>query len=325
MKKHKLTSTQNLHLASPRGSTPLEQVVSEFLRDKALFCGRAHLSHLRYSLRELAANVGRRPILGVTTTDVCQAVFQPRLHPWTQKQILDSIKGLFNWGCKQDYLSRSPASGLHVLVFRNTPTILTPDQLKTLLAAANDCECRLYLAISAFTGIRPAELARLSWQDITPATELFIPAQAAMCKRRARKIARVPALDAWLEPFYGSQGPVINIRSARRKLNAVARSLGILLKPHALRNSHYAYRLALEHDFVRVAAELGCSFQLSHKPLLQMASLTQAKEFFSLTPAAVGLRDWSEIVAARLKTSKAAHTVRNWRTVLSNQAASISR
>ena len=289
--------------ALPQTGPPVEQMVANFLTSKSGACRREYIRLLNRSLRPITSALGRLPARAVTSAEVRHIVFRPGNSLWMQKRILDSTKNLFNWGCQQNYLSHSPINGLGVCVLRNPPTILTPAELKTLLVGANDCECRLYLAISAFTGIRPAELAGLSWQNINPTTDIFISGQHVGPHRRLRKIAIIPALDAWLQPFYSCHGRVVDAKRVLPKLSRTAKSLGIRLESHKLRRSHIVHRLALAESFVQIAAELGCRFQIHQRHLINLATPAQAREFFSLTPAAVGIGNWSEIVFTHLRAA----------------------
>jgi integrase len=99
--------------------------------------------------------------------------------------------------------------------------IITPAQLKALLAGAKDVESILYLAISAFSGLRPAELERLSWDLIQLGEGIAIPPQIAK-HPVGRRVPILPVLEAWLRPFHGSQGWVIAPSLTPRKVQRLA-------------------------------------------------------------------------------------------------------
>jgi integrase len=187
---------------------------------------------------------------------------------------------------------------MRVQVLPPRPEILTPDQLKSLLSGTKDVELLVFIAISAFAGIRHAELERLPWHEIQPGTGIHIGPE--MTSVNGRVVLIHPTLDAWLGPFYGTEGQVIPSRRVLARLHNLSKQLKLAIPHRAFRQSYCAYYLALVADVAQVASEAGRTPYLLERFTVRV-SAEDAKKFFSLTPENVGLKDWPKLVAEHLK------------------------
>jgi integrase len=96
-----------------------------------------------------------------------------------------------------------------VKVVDEPPAILTVDALTALLDAA-DHEMLPMVAISAFAGVRTAELLRLTCAEINLVSG-FIEIKKSKSKTASRRlIAMQPNLRPWLSPCAGMTGPLWN-------------------------------------------------------------------------------------------------------------------
>ncbi len=108
--------------------------------------------------------------------------------------------------------------------------IFTPNEMAELLAAASD-EQLPFMAISAFAGVRHAEIQRLDWANVDQAASIIeIRADAAKTASR-RVIPILPNLAAWLKPHWKEAGPVCSFanmvdqfRGMTRKVNQARRA-----------------------------------------------------------------------------------------------------
>ena len=68
----------------------------------------------------------------------------------------------------QDWLDNNPVEKVEAWRIRGkTPKIFTPEEVRKILdSTPPKSEIRAYVAISAFTGIRNAEMQRLTWDKI---------------------------------------------------------------------------------------------------------------------------------------------------------------
>jgi hypothetical protein len=294
-------TTQSTHHSPPQSTVPLAQAVQKFLKEKEPFCGKNYLQMLVWVLSKVRATLGNLPIGKVTAAQISKVVHAPGLHPRAQKHRAIAIKTFFNWSRSQGYLpSRrpTPAHTVDVRIPKFVPKILSPAELKNLLAGTQDMEVLLSIVLSAFTGIRLGELERLRWNHIAPGKRIYLGPETGV--RFERSLPILPVLDAWILPFYGSQGTVISSMTVRHKLHRFARVLGVPWKHIGLRISFCAYRLAQTGNLAKVAIETeGPGFIL--RELVHRVTGPEAEEFFSLTPEAVGIKNWNAIVAKYLK------------------------
>ena len=99
--------------------------------------------------------------------------------------------------------------------------IFTPTALRQIRAAARP-EVVPGIAISAFAGLRSAELQRLDWADVNLA-ERHIEATAAKSKTASRRLEPITAnLPAWLTPYAQPSGPVTGFAKTGKQLDRLS-------------------------------------------------------------------------------------------------------
>ena len=151
-----------------------------------------------------------------------------------------------------------------VTVDMKAPKILTPDQAKTLLTIV-PAMCRPYLILGMYAGIRPEEIMRLDWSEISLETNTV----KVDGKTRRRRIVNLePKAAALLSGCPLRRGPVSPSLSTVKRFHKSARAaLGLARWPQdLLRHTAASYLLALHRDAGRVATMLGnsASILLSH-------------------------------------------------------------
>jgi integrase len=294
-----------LNLASPalpNSGATLTEVVLKFIKAKAPLGRLEYLRALQYVLQQRLSSLGHLPIGAVTHHQLRGVVFGRGLAPRTEQHHAAVVRMFFGWCRSEGYLplgQPSPAAGLRAQVLPFQPLLLVPHEIEKLLAAAKDVELVLWLTLSSFAGLRTQELEQLEWECINPRQFITIPAHFSMC-RHGRVIPIDPVLDAWLAPFYGSQGPVFSSHAIRRKVAHLARMPGIKLGRNAFRHSYCACRLALTNHPQKIAREVGHSPAILSRLFATQATLADAQKFFSISPAAVGIRDWPAMAATYL-------------------------
>ena len=149
--------------------------------------------------------------------------------------------------------------------------IYTPDELKSLFAACIDyptmgeadrlcSECTAPFAFMAFAGIRPVEITKLKWENVS--LELRnIRIGSTIAKKMYRRNVRInDTLAAWISsiPEDKRKGEIIPSRW-RYKAAKVRITAGIdgREKQDALRHSFGTYTLAVENDLDALKADMG--------------------------------------------------------------------
>lgn len=210
----------------------------------------------------------------------------PALSPETLKQYRRYVSLFCEHGrIRGGYLQASPTRDVKLSYKGNGSdevSILTPEQVKRLLNAADD-KLRPYLAILAFAGLRPSEAQGLWWKDIDLDAGIYV--RAASAKTRKHRFVMVrPNLRQWLGNVPTLPG-CNTVYFSRRAFRRAVKNAG--LEPwqeDCLRHSFGSYWLALHHDENRLAQEMGNSPAVIITNYRRPVNKKQAEEYFKITP-----------------------------------------
>ncbi|MBN9689736.1 MAG: hypothetical protein J0M24_05815 [Verrucomicrobia bacterium] len=206
------------------------------------------------------------------------------VNAWNMVRLL---RTLFRWAQKRGHLPSGPlptdSLDIHKPVSTEAPGILTPAQLKTLLASLTPSMVP-YGALAAFAGLRQAEIQRLDWSEIS-FDRGHIEVTAAKAKTAGRRLVPLlPVLRTWLEP-YRATGPVCDLSNVAKPLLKAAKAAGIAWKRNALRHSYISYRVAALQDVSRVALEAGNSPAMIFKHYRELVTPETAAAWFDVQPS----------------------------------------
>jgi len=96
------------------------------------------------------------------------------------------------------------------------PGILTVPQAAALLENAEQFGLLPFAALGLFAGLRQAELMRLDWSAVKLAEGAVIIG-VEVAKKRSRRVVDISdTLAAWLSPFVGRKGPVVDATNFRK-------------------------------------------------------------------------------------------------------------
>lgn len=133
-----------------------------------------------------------------------------KVGPRTRNNLRASVQVLFNYGIARKYLPKDHDEIDAVPLARDKGgeiEIFTPKELTELLAVAS-AEQLPFMAISAFAGVRHAEVQRLDWANVNKAAGI-IEIKAGAAKTASRRVIPIlPNLAAWLKPHWKEAGPV---------------------------------------------------------------------------------------------------------------------
>lgn len=141
--------------------------------------------------------------IGVETLD--RVIFKTGTSPRRHANVRRALHNFFGWAQRQGYCAANPVASISsVKVEQDEPEVLSLPEVRKLLAAAtNYKEGKMvpYVALSLFAGIRPRELARMTWDDINLKTGT-ITIGPKMAKIRARRVIEMvkPRLDKHNKP-----------------------------------------------------------------------------------------------------------------------------
>jgi integrase len=299
--KNEIARLAGLAQAGHNSTAPLAELAQRFLQTAPTPGQCNNLA----PISRLVAQIGQMPIGQVTSSHVQQVL--THYHSCSQRFYLANFKRFFRWCQDEGYLPLNlpnPAGSIRIMIpAAPNPQVLTPAELRKLLAGTTDVEVQLWLALSAFAGLRTGEIERLSWDSIEPGRHIYLRRQLSN-SGKARQVPIRPVLDAWLKPFYGSHGPAVKSRTVPQRLCRVIRTLALDLRRNMLRHSCLAYRYRLAADSTRICLEMGLHATLFNLHRLVPVTKADAQEFFSLTPEVVGIQDWPALVAEYRRSAK---------------------
>ena len=246
--------------ASRQGQSPADAslrvtgALVRFLAAKRIALKPETIGQYESTIRAFAGKTGN-PLLHEVDPAMVSDFVKDR-KPATRNRIVLVLSSLFSWCVRNSLLWRNPCDNVERAKAPPPPKgILSVDQAAALLhgAAGRAPELVPYLALGLFAGIRPAELARL---DAGCIGHEYVRLDASATKTEdARTVTIRPNLRAWLEAFPPS-GPLV-ARTARNRLLALRRSLGVPWPRDCMRHSFATYAYELTHDAALVASEMG--------------------------------------------------------------------
>jgi integrase len=211
----------------------------------------------------------------ITAKEIKAALDSVTSGPTRWKNGLAIISAILGDVVKSGLIEKNPAAAVHIARKASNDDdveIYTVDELKALFAACKDypiaedetdrlcAACAIPFAVMAFAGVRPDEVTRLRWEDVS--LELRnIRVAAGVAKKASRRNVRInDTLAAWLEtvPVDKRFGKLVPPRW-RYKAARVRREAGIdgHEKQDALRHSFGTYTLATENDLDALNADMG--------------------------------------------------------------------
>jgi integrase len=276
------------HLESLQRSVSVRQLVDEYLREvEGLGRSEVHLSDLRGRYEVFSADFGTRQTRTLTDKDVRTWINSRGLAPVSANNFRSRLSSLFRFGVREGYLDTNPCDKIkEVKVVDEPPAILPVDALAALLDAA-DPEILPMVAISAFAGVRTAELLRLTWSEVNLASGL-IEIKKAKSKTASRRLIPIqPNLKAWLAPYSGMTGLIWNgdvnsFMRARAKLFAAA---GVDWPKNSARHSFCTHHIAWYQDEKKLRNDMGHSTEaLIFSTYRELVSPAEGERYFHLYP-----------------------------------------
>lgn len=258
--------------------------------------------NLRAKTSELVNTYGQRTVGEIGADTLRQLIFKPERGPKTRGNYRRGLHAFFAWAEKQGYCRENPVAKITAIkAERQVPIILMPEEAGRLIEAARQHKRGLlvpYVALGLFAGLRPTELARLTWEDIDLADNT-ITIGAQIAKMRARRIVEVSKnLAQWLAPFAAKANPIV-AENWRRDFDAVkaaagwggrtgeGEEAGMELKSWTqdiMRHTAISYHLAQYQHEGKTASWAGNSPDVVQKHYKGLVKAADAKKFWSIGP-----------------------------------------
>lgn len=274
------------------------------LRDELVAAKKADRKSARYvaDLRTRLAAIGRtfdnRMVATIETRELDDWLRALHLSPTSRMNFRKVLGTAFEFAIARGYASENPViKTAKVKADYSPPGILVPVEIEAILSSA-DPKIIAAIAISAFGGLRDAEVGRMTWDRIDLVGG-HIKIDAAIAKTASRRL--IPITDnlrEWLVPRAKSSGPVRPPPRMSYPLYRVARKVAAakLIKQglsaknlkewpsNALRHSFASYRLAMIDNAAQVAEECGHSVQILKRNYRELVTKAEARAWFAVVP-----------------------------------------
>lgn len=257
----------------------------------------AYLRDMRSLEKNLPAEIMAANIYEITGKDIAAALDHAcgGLTMW--RNGYRTLRAVFGDQVKSGTIKTNPCANVHQprVKRENEVVIYTPAQIRAIFDACkvyqdgisrNCSDCVAAFAILIFAGVRPAELTRLTWDNVSGD---YIRMGGAITKTgKTRNVHISDTLRAWLDtvPSEKREGQIIP-NDWRRKSARVRKNAGI--DGHdlqdAARHTYGSFTVALEGiDYVRATMGHGhtATFETHYHNAL---TITQAREYMAILPA----------------------------------------
>ena len=249
-----LEAALNFNSAAKHNAITLPEAAQVYLAKKTSESLRQlSLQQIRWKLGLLTQAFGNKTPNTITPTHLEHWFAQRKWTRSTIDGVIAKIGPFFTWCVREGYCESNPCKAVkRPRSDDSPPAIFTPPETKKLLQTALRYDPRLvpYLAIGLFAGVRPLEIERLTWADIS---DRYIEITAAKAKTRQRRlVSLLDNLKEWLA--LGGDLPLTN---KRKRLARVVQIAGLNWQPDIMRHSFASYHLAMHTSADKTALELG--------------------------------------------------------------------
>lgn len=239
--------------------------------------------------------------------------------PRNRNNYARAITTLFNFAKRSGYLPIDCASvAEHLTRAKNVAgatEIFTTEEISTGLDRLFRFKPEYipFLALAAFSGVRTAELLRLTWGDIDLNGKIIEVAAEKSKTSLRRHIPIQPNLLKWLEPFSQRKGlvcPTAKIqRYVRRWLSKEIKNsdgtveAGIPWHDNGLRHSYGSYRLPIVKSAAELALEMGNSPAMIFRHYRELVKPAEAQKYWAIMPPAEYAKKMA-VALAKLKAGE---------------------
>ena len=261
---------------------PLREIVSIYLASLKTRAFRKNtIKQARSNLNQLASKYGALDTNTITPTHLEQWFAQRKWTRSTIDGVIAKIGPFFTWCVREGYCESNPCKAVKRPQSDDSPpAIFTPSEARKLLLTAFKTDPGMipYLAIGLFAGVRPMEIERLTWDDIS---EHYIEIKAANAKTRKRRLVSLSSnLKGWLR--LGGELPPIN---KPKRLSRILQKAGLEWKPDIMRHSYASYHLAFHQSADKTALEMGHrDTQMLFRHYRELVIKEEAQAYWKIEP-----------------------------------------
>lgn len=250
---------------------------------------KRYFEDLSWKLRKLAEQFKDRHIATITTEELMDlSKANTTWNPQTVYSYVQSWKVLFYFAMKQGYAVENPILKMDLPIRDDKEPFIFPVETvrKALSVAVGIHDCRTYMAIGFFAGIRAEEMEQLDWAQVDFENKT-ITVLTATAKGRARRIVDMSEnLMAWIGPLQQLSGPVMaaSIRVMRIQMRE---AMGLDKWPgNVMRHSFASYHYAMHRNEPLLMQLMGHGDdgRILHNHYRALVQPNAAKEYWAIFP-----------------------------------------
>ena len=235
----------------------------------------------RINLNQLSEEFDGRDCHSITSSDLEHWFRERNWKRSTVDGVIAKIGPFFNWCIREKYSRENPVKGvIRPKEDESEPCILTPDEVFRILTVAQMHSPKLipYLVLGSFGGVRPEEINRLQWQDISIHG---ITISGHKAKTRKRRLVSISAnMAEWLK-----QGGELPPKNKRKQLDKVRKMADVTWGHDIMRHTFASYHLAYHGSPDRTAHELGHrDTNMLFRHYRQLVTREEAEKFWAIYP-----------------------------------------
>lgn len=268
------------------GTTPLAEAVDQYLEERRQVLRGKTMTGYEHTLHALKREFPEAALSAIGLAEIHR--YLGGLTAASRNARLRNLSAFWSWAVKHGLaVENITRKASWARLDEGEIRVFTPAQAKILLQKAEKHapQIALYLAVGLFAGLRPAEMARLTRENIRDG---FIVLDGKVAKVRKRRNIRIrPNLQAWLDAY---PGPVCrqNERNRYRSIrNLIEKCEGLTWSHDVLRHTFGTMSYELEPDVPRICAEMGNQPGVFFDAYRALAKPGDGARFFRLCPTSV--------------------------------------
>ncbi len=243
---------------------------------------RAEIASICRRMLRAQPDLARRRVRSLTATD-CRQLLENTFSTNRQRakgRVI--LHGVFAHSLQQGWCRSNPVAALRAPRLKEAEIHpLSMAELTRLLRTAQEPEhraCMPALGLMLWAGVRPAEVARLSWEDIDEAERVIVLRPQHSKTGGTRHITLHPVLSAWLKRADRVQKGALCPRCWALRWKRLRLAAGLTpWRQDVLRHTFASYHIKQWHDFSRLQLEMGHrSADLLRTRYLSMRGITSA-------------------------------------------------
>ena len=230
--------------------------------------------------------------IGAVTHDTIEAFLKDRnVSETTQKYYARYLQNFFNWCIRKKLCTENPANFWvsEIMVPKTTVAFYTVEQCQAIMRATIDYpNMRAFFALGLFSGIRPEEIARMTWEKNIhwEHKEIFI--QAAISKTKSdRRFKMNDTTIKWLEHCLALGGNLIPKKNLRHLKDKIYKQLSFANIQDGSRHTFATYHYAEFGNYESLKQVMGNSPIISARHYKGTISQSEVEAWKAITPDSI--------------------------------------